>query len=287
MASDTTGKSGANTVGSRFAKDLKPRIVSGVVLAALALALSYYGGVPFALLVALIGVAMSWEWGRIVRGEAFDAAFFVHAAAVLGGLTLAGLGYAALGIVAALVAGVIALPLSFGKRGLLSALGVLYVCVPSIALVWMRGDPKFGFMAVLLVLLLVAMTDIGAYFGGRLIGGPKLWPRVSPNKTWAGLVSGLAASMAAGALLAWGVDGASPARLAVTGLIIGLLAQCGDLAESALKRNMGVKDASQLLPGHGGFLDRMDGVVLAASACGLFALLTDPTSPGRALLIGG
>lgn len=287
MGNEKAGNDGAGTVASRFARDLRPRLVSGVLLAGLALSLDYLGGISFAILVLSVSFAMAWEWGRIVRGDAFDAAFFVHAGAVLAGLVLAWLGYAALGVVVAVVAAVIALPLSFGRRGLLSAIGVLYVCIPAITLVWLRGDVSYGFLTVLFILLLVAMTDIGAYFGGRIIGGPKLWPRISPNKTWAGLVSGLTASAIAGALMAGLVDGASPVRLGIAGVVVGLFAQLGDLGESALKRDVGVKDASQLLPGHGGFLDRMDGVVVAASVCGLFALMTDPASPGRALLIGG
>lgn len=285
--SDPTKSPPGQRVAGRFSADLKPRIVSGVALAALALALDYAGAVPLAVLVGVVGVLMSWEWGRIVRGASLDAAFWAHAAAALAAVVLTVLGYAALGVVVALVGMITVLPLSFGRRGVLSALGVGYVAIPSVVLVWLRTDPKLGFLAVLFLLLLVAMTDIAAYFGGRLIGGPKLWPRVSPNKTWAGLISGLTASAAAGALLAQAVAGGSPLRLAVAGLLIGLVAQAGDLAESALKRGFGVKDASGLLPGHGGFLDRMDGVVMAAAAVGLYVALIGPAMPGRALLVGG
>jgi phosphatidate cytidylyltransferase len=284
---DPAGKGATGDIKAGFASDLRPRVVSGLLLAGLALLLDYYGGTPFAFLVLAVALAMSWEWGRIVRAQSFDAAFLAHAAGVVASVLLAELSLAALAVVAAVVAAVTVLPLSFGRRGLLSAIGVLYVCIPAITLVWLRGDARHGFQAVLYLLLLVAMTDISAYFGGRLVGGPKLWPRISPNKTWAGLVTGVAASVAAGAAFAQFVAGASPGRLAVGGLLIGLLAQCGDLAESALKRDVGVKDASQLLPGHGGFLDRMDGVVLAATAVGLYAALSDPASPGRAVLLGG
>lgn len=287
MATDPDSNGKAARAPGRFSGDLRPRVVSGLVLSALALVLDYHGGLPFALLVTAIGLVMSWEWGRIVRGQSFDLAFYVHAGGVLLAIALAQAGLAALGVVAAAVAAVIVLPVSFGRRGLLSAAGVLYVSLPALTLVWMRGAPSHGFLAVLFVLLLVAMTDIGAYFGGRLIGGPKLWPRVSPNKTWAGLITGVAASAGSAAVFASQVAGASIGRLAMAGLLLGLLAQCGDLAESALKRDAGVKDASQLLPGHGGFLDRMDGVVLAAIAAGLFAALLDPANPGRALLLGG
>jgi phosphatidate cytidylyltransferase len=140
-------------------------------------------------------------------------------------------------------------------------------------------------MAVLFILAVVWSTDIAAYFTGRLVGGPKLWLKVSPNKTWSGLFGGVTASAAAGALFAaWA--GANIPALAASGLMLGAVAQAGDLAESALKRRFGVKDASNLIPGHGGFMDRMDGVVTVAVVAALFALLANPSAPAHALIFG-
>ena len=119
-----------------------------------------------------------------------------------------------------------------------------------------------------------------------MIGGPKLWAQISPNKTWSGLVGGLVASTVAAALFSLFVAGASPIGLALTGLVLGVVSQAGDLAESALKRIFGFKDASALIPGHGGFMDRMDSIVTVAVAAGLFALAVDPHAPARALLFG-
>ena len=172
-----------------------------------------------------------------------------------------------------------------GRGGLISALGVPYAGLPALALLWLRSDVGFGLQATLYVLVVVWAMDIFALFGGRSIGGPKLWPRVSPNKTWAGLLSGAAASTIAGAAFAKGVGG-PVAALAATGLVLGLVSQAGDLAESALKRSYGVKDSSGLIPGHGGFLDRVDGVVAASIGAAIISLVVNAEAPGRALLFG-
>jgi phosphatidate cytidylyltransferase len=266
-------------------KDLLPRIASGVVLAAVALAVLYAGVRPFAGLVLLVALAMCWEWGHIVRQSSIDTPFVIHAAAVGFGVILAGLGFAALGLLTVLIGALIVLALRFGERARLSALGVLYVGLPCVSLLWLRSNEPYGFQAVLFLLIAVVVTDTGAYAVGRTVGGPKLWPRISPNKTWSGLIGGVSAAGLAGALFALAVPGASPVLLALTGIVCGLVAQAGDLAESALKRAHGVKDASQLIPGHGGFMDRMDGLVGAAAVAALFAILLNMHAPARALLL--
>lgn len=266
------------------ARDLKPRIISGLLLGALALVITYAGVMPFAGLVIAIVIAMCWEWGRVVRGQQFDAAFTVHAVAVVIAALLAALGYAALGLVLVFIGAILVLLLQFGRQGRLSGAGVLYVGVPAVSLLWIRSDEPFGFAAVLFVLLVVITTDTFAYFGGRSIGGARLWPRISPNKTWAGFISGITAGTLVGALFALSLEDASPAGLALTALVLALVSQAGDLAESALKRGFGVKDASELIPGHGGFLDRLDGVVFAAAAAALIALFAGMHSPAHAIL---
>ena len=265
--------------------ELMQRIVSGVALAAVALALLYAGVRPFTGFVLLVAVAMCWEWGHIVRQSGIDTTFVIHAAAVGIGVVLAGWGMAAIGLLTVLIGALIVLGLRFGEQAKLSALGVLYVGVPCVALLWLRGDEPYGFRAVLFLLIAVIVTDTGAYAVGRTVGGPKLWPRISPNKTWSGLIGGVSAAAIAGALFGLTVPGASVPLLGLTALICGLVAQAGDLAESALKRAHGVKDASQLIPGHGGFMDRMDGLVGAAVAAALFAVLLNMQAPARALLL--
>ncbi len=266
--------------------NLKLRIASGAVLAAVAFALAYAGPGPFAALILVVGLLVSWEWGRMVRGASADLAFFVHAIAVTGAIVLAVAGYAALGAAVLVTAAIILVPLVFGHGARLSALGVFYVGLPAISLIWLRSDAPYGFAAVLLVFAIVWCSDIGAYAAGRLIGGPRLWPQVSPNKTWAGLLGGLAAGSAGALIVLLFAPDTVAVRLALTGLALALVAQAGDLAESALKRVFGLKDASDLIPGHGGFMDRMDSIVAVAVAAALYALACDPYAPARALLFG-
>jgi phosphatidate cytidylyltransferase len=267
------------------AAELVPRIVSGVVLAGVSFGLLYLGVIPFTGLVLLVALAMSWEWGHIVRGSSFDTTFVVHAAAVGAGVVLAGIGYAALGVIAVTVGTCIVGALTFsGQRLRLSAIGVPYVGLPSVSLLWLRADEPYGFQAVMFLLLTVVTTDTAAYAFGRTFGGPKLWPRVSPNKTWSGLIGGVATAGVAAAAYATLVPGASSLALGVSGILLGLVAQAGDLAESHLKRIHGVKDASRLIPGHGGFMDRMDGMVGAATLAALLAAAINIQAPARALL---
>jgi phosphatidate cytidylyltransferase len=269
-----------------ISSNLKLRLVSGIAFAALAFALTYAGPIPFAVLVLVCALVISWEWGRLVRGVAFDLGFFVHAGAVAAGIVLAAAGYAALGLAALVIAAIILVPLYMGRGARLSALGVFYVGLPAIALLWMRGDEPYGFVAVLFIFAVVWGSDTAAYAAGRTIGGPKLWPRVSPNKTWAGFIGALAAGAASGAIFAALVGDADAVRLVLLGIGLAAVAQAGDLAESALKRLFQLKDASDLIPGHGGFMDRMDSLVAAATAAALLALLIDAHAPARALLFG-
>jgi len=261
------------------------RIVAGVAMAVVALAVLWAGSLPFAALVSAVAVVVSWEWGRIVRAGGVDAIFVIQAGAVIIAVLLASKGLAGLGLIAVLVAAIISALLAFGERGHMAALGALYAGLPALALVWLRGADMIGMLAVLFVLLSVWTTDTGAYFGGRQIGGPKLMPRVSPNKTWSGLLCGIAAAGIIGAIFAMATNvGLHAGRMAVGGMVLGLVAQAGDLFESALKREYGVKDASALIPGHGGFMDRIDGLAAAAVIAAIFAMAVNIHAPARALL---
>jgi len=265
--------------------ELTLRIASAIVLAVLAIGLNWVGQLPFAGLVLCVTLVMSWEWGHIVREAAVDTSLVVHALAAGLATILAAFGQGVLALVALAMGALIVMPLSFGRSGLISAIGVVYVGLPSVVLVWLRGDESYGFAAVLFVLLSVWAMDTFALIGGRAIGGPRMWPAISPNKTWAGLVSGMVAGAMMGSLFATAI-GAQWPQLAMLGLVLGGFSQCGDLAESALKRHYNVKDSSRLIPGHGGFLDRLDGLVAAAMLSGLLALLIDPDAPARGLLFG-
>lgn len=269
-----------------LSSNLKLRLVSGACLAAIAFGLAYAGLLPFAALVLVCALVISWEWGRLVRGAAFDLGYFLHAAAVTAAIVLAAKGYAALAVAVLATAAITLVPLYFGRGARLSALGVFYVGLPAVALLWLRSDEPYGFLAVLLIFAIVWMADTAAFAAGRAIGGPKLWPKVSPKKTWAGLTGALLAGGLAAVAFAVIAGDLSPIRLLLVGLALSFVAQAGDLAESALKRLFGLKDASDLIPGHGGFMDRMDSIVAVAVAAALYALAVDPHAPARALLFG-
>lgn len=265
---------------------LVTRLASALVLGAVALAANFAGAPAFAVLVALLALVMSWEWSRVVRGVTADVAFAASAVAVAAGVALAALGMVALAPVALGIGAILVAFSSLGPRPRLSAAGVLYVGLPAVALVWLRGSDPAGATAILLLFLLVWTFDTAAFAIGSLIGGPKLMPRVSPKKTWAGLAGGVLANVVLGASFATFVLGAAPWWLAACGAAAGLVAQAGDLLESAVKRGSGVKDVSGFIPGHGGFMDRLDSTGAVAVAAGLAALAIDPRGPARALLFG-
>lgn len=264
------------------ASDLPTRFAAAVVMVAIACAAIYIGGWPFRLLVSIAAAVMLVEWtdmhGMNRRwgyvSAAFVTAYLLGASQWLfpaeemdSAISLASFDpvWPALA-----VAGGLALLLGMASRRLSLAGGFLYVAIPSFALLvldWM------WFAFVLWVMTLTWATDIFAYFAGRAIGGPKLAPRISPKKTWAGLGGGIIGAAVVGALVAHAFDLGAP-FLQVGGLM-GLLAQGGDLYESWLKRRAGVKDSGTILPGHGGVLDRLDGllpVVLAALGLLMFSL---------------
>lgn len=261
------------------------RVVSAVALALIAFACAWGGVLPFAGLALVVALLMSWEWSGVVRGDGLDIALVVHGLSVAAAIVLAGFGMAALGLAVLVIGTIIVLALEFGARPILSAAGVLYAGLPALALIWLRGSEPDGFKALLLIVLVVAATDTAAFAAGRLLGGPRLAPAISPNKTWSGLAGGLTAAALTGGAFAYAL-GTPVVALALTGLAMGAVAQMGDLAESAMKRTFNVKDASQLLPGHGGFMDRMDGLVPVAVVVALAALSVDPQAPATALLAG-
>lgn len=275
---------GETPKGAAPMRDLGQRIASGVALAALVLAALWAGPLPFAIVVGAVGVVVVWEWGRVVRSAGVDAIMVIQAVAVPAGVLLAALGLAGLGLIVVLVAAIISALLAFGERGHMAAFGALYAGLPAVALVWLyRGDAA-GYLAVLFILLTVWATDTGAYFAGRLIGGHKLMPRVSPNKTWSGLAGGIAAGALVGVGFALARADLALGHMIVAGALLGAVSQAGDLLESALKRAYGVKDASTLIPGHGGFMDRIDGLSAAALAAAIFAVAVNIQAPARALL---
>jgi len=271
---------------SRLGSDFASRLVSGVAMGVVAALFIMSGAVPFSVLVVVVTVLLSWEWARLVHGRAADIVAAIHVVAAGGAAVLAAVGYVGLGLLALPIGSILAMLLSLGENSLLSGLGVFYAGLPAIALIWLRSDPVLGLLAVIFLILAVIVSDTAGFLAGRLLGGPKLWPRISPNKTWTGFVGALVASAIVGAVFWLAVPGSSPVRLAAAGAMLSLVAQAGDLAESALKRRFGAKDSSALIPGHGGVMDRVDGLVAAATAVGLASFVINVHSPAHALLFG-
>jgi phosphatidate cytidylyltransferase len=242
---------------------LQLRILSAAVMLPLAVGIIWYGGLAFQVLVLIGCGLMAFEWLRMVdiRRESWRTGIAI-------GLVVAGVSQVSDGRIEAafVLLGVAALLVAvlFRQRPLWSFAGMLYVGIPSIILIWLRDLPDGGLLLVFWTLVVVWSTDIGAYVAGRSIGGPKLIPSISPNKTWAGLGGGMVSAAIAGGLMAQ-FDPQLPALpLAVFGALVAVVAQAGDFAESAVKRHFNVKDSGALIPGHGGVLDRLDGVLSAA-----------------------
>ncbi|QFU08890.1 Phosphatidate cytidylyltransferase [Rhodobacteraceae bacterium THAF1] len=244
--------------------DLGERIGVGAVVALVGLACVWFGGFPFAALTVVASGVMVWELVRMLDPKA---------PAVL----LAGLSAAAL-IVAEILPVTYALPLVIApvfigisqltQRRLTFAVFTGLIILAGLGLYILRAD--FGFVWMLWLALVVIASDVFGYAFGRIIGGPKLWPRISPNKTWAGTVAGWIGAVIVGGGIAWWT-GVGPEIVPVS-IAVAMAAQIGDVAESAVKRRAGVKDSSSLLPGHGGLFDRFDGMLGAS----VFMLLTTP-----------
>lgn len=258
------------------------RILSAAVLAPPVL-LALYAGPPFSDgLVVVAAAAMVWEACRIVLGGGAKAGLTVLAVAGAAcAITFGGLReYAfAAGVLAALAVGMMAwIPT---RRGLVLAAAVLYLGAACLAFVWLRQRAPGGLELIVWLVASVWATDIGAYFAGRRIGGPRLAPRISPKKTWAGLLGGAASAAIVGvACVVWlpGLGDVLPlpgvVAFALAGAVLAAVAQSGDLLESAFKRYFHVKDASRLIPGHGGVMDRADGLLAASLAVACAMMLT-------------
>lgn len=248
--------------------ELASRVLSAVVLAAVTVGALWAGGWVFAALSAVAAVLILREWMAMSGPFGFRAApwalmaFLVVTVIMAREEPLQSLGFSAL-VAAALMLARVTEP-----RVAWLSLGVLYAGVPAIAAVALRGSDTLTFastgaVAVIFVLAVVWATDTAAYFSGRLIGGPKLAPRFSPKKTWSGAIGGAVAGVIAGCLVAVIAGVGFGVALPIVALLLSVVGQVGDLAESAMKRHFGVKDSGVLIPGHGGIMDRVDGLVAA------------------------
>jgi phosphatidate cytidylyltransferase len=295
--------------------DLSLRVVSALVLLPVTLFCIWLGGYAFLLVVATGGLVLAYEWLAMCGLSPSNQAFFwfpigIAAVAISSGLGQAGSG---LLIVAAgtLVAALFPrrfCPLRPRDRtgrgaspdepapgnnattaGTCSrfnlAFGIPYIGLAAVALPWLRADPTAGLANTLFVLSIVWASDIGAYVVGRLAGGPKLAPRISPGKTWSGAAGGLGSAALGGFAVASCLSAditslRASVHMIGLGLVLGVISQAGDLLESAIKRHFGVKDSGRIIPGHGGLLDRLDALLVAAPVAALLAF-----SVGRGVVL--
>jgi phosphatidate cytidylyltransferase len=284
---DPAGRAG--TAGGTGMRALQLRVLSSLVLAPIAIAAVWWGWPWLPLLTAVAAAVMAWEWSRLCRVG--QAAIGAPVASTGGGLALPPSGIALVGMVVAAVvaaaAGTTATGIVLsavgttvvfavarcerGVRPFWLAAGALWITLPCVLLLWLAQRDDSGRATLLWILAIVWATDIGAYAFGRRIGGPRLAPRWSPAKTWAGLIGGILCAGLAGWVVARLLNEAAILPLVMLSAGLAIVGQFGDLAESAAKRRFGVKDSSDLIPGHGGLLDRLDGLLAVIPAVALLA----------------
>lgn len=214
-------------------RDLRVRVLSALVIAPVCLGALWLGGIGWEVLIVLLAIGMAAEWTTISRARRGGA---------------------------------------MGRSAATLAVGLIYLVPATVALIWMRDDAIVGLANVLFILLVVWASDIGAYLAGRTFGGPRLAPAISPGKTWSGAIGGLVSAALVGVAVVSLTTGGDVLHGGLMGAMLGIAAQIGDLIESAVKRHFGVKDSGWLIPGHGGLLDRLDGLLMAAPLAAIVVL---------------
>jgi phosphatidate cytidylyltransferase len=260
------------------ATPLQLRTLSALVLAPIAVASVWFGWPWLPLVTTVAGAGMAWEWVRLCCAGRMAASGIALIGAVVAAIGIAAAGRLGLAAGSSLAGAVLVFLVArrerVGEPGWL-ALGTLWVALPCVLLLWLAWTQTAGRVTVLWVLAVVWATDIGAYAAGRRFGGPLLAPRWSPRKTWAGLFGGAGGAALAG----WGTAAllgvASAPTLVLVSAGLAIVEQFGDLAESVAKRRFGVKDSSGLIPGHGGLLDRLDGLLAVVPAVALLTVIGD------------
>lgn len=277
-----SGKAGT----SLSASNLALRILSAVILAPLAFLAAYLGGVPFAIFWTMAALAVLWEWITMVAGPSYRLMFSACGGAIAVAGFVAWLGRP---IAALLMVGLGALAAAIfapRERRVWVTAGIAYAGALLLAAMFLRADDVLGFAVIVMLFAIVWTTDILGYFAGRAFGGPKLWPAISPKKTWSGAIAGALGAMIV-AIAVSGLFGSfNKLAIVIVALLLSVLAQLGDFFESWVKRQFGAKDSSNLIPGHGGVMDRLDGFWAAALAGCLIGLLRGGfDAPARGLLV--
>lgn len=255
------------------ANNLLLRVISAAVLAPLALFAAYVGGLPFALFWGIAALIVLWEWMALVVGPNFRLLVLSCGAAIAAADLLAWLGRpitALLMVGLGALAGAIFAP---SERRLWVLAGTGYAGGTVLAPIFLRADAGFGFVVILFLFAIVWTTDVLGYFAGRALGGPRLWPAMSPKKTWSGAIAGAVGAVVVALLVAAQFGSFDRIAIVVVALLLSMVAQAGDLFESWVKRQFDAKDSSHVIPGHGGVMDRLDGFWAAAVAGCVVGLL--------------
>ena len=257
------------------------RIVSALILAPIVLAAICYGDMAYEVLMAVMGALMAWEWSKMLSGKSYVSVSLTLMACMIAFLTKEIDPVWLLGVIA-----FFALFLYFKTgRNLLLSFGAFYIGLPLLSMMYIAyfsdsGDLHYSYEYILWVLFVVWATDVGGYIVGKSIGGPKLCPKISPNKTWAGLLGGMLFSAVITYLFVVTLNHYYDATLSMkyfvlSSVVLAFISQAGDIFESKIKRYLNIKDSSNLIPGHGGIFDRIDGLLFAAPAVALVILLYD------------
>ncbi len=284
MAGNEPAPAGAGQ--ARPARSDLLRVASALVLAPLAVGAAYWGGWPFVTFWLAAALGILWEWLGLVGAASARPALIGGGLALAVSAALIGFDYFAAAAVVLALGVAAAAQLAPGGQRNWTAGGVVYAAALLLGAALLRRDPEWGFLAVMVLFALVWSTDIVAYFAGRTLQGPKLMPRVSPKKTWSGAVAGTIAAViaAAGVAKAGGVEHVWP--VGILAVLLSVIAQAGDLFESWVKRRFGAKDASHIIPGHGGIMDRLDGFLAAAALAALIGIARGGfDAPARGLLV--
>lgn len=258
----------------RTPASLKLRWASALLLVPLSLWTVWQGGWLFASLIGLVAVLMAFEWTRLVHGKGVLWVFYIHSAILLLSICLTALGESGYGMLTiafgALLVFIVAL--KTGRDPGWSLLGIVYTALPCVSILWIRTTHNLGLEIVVSLFFVIWATDTGAYLAGKTLGGPKLVPKLSPSKTWAGLAGAVFWAALFALIAAYLVDVRPLILFTVAGALLAIVAQIGDIAESAVKRHFRAKDTSGFIPGHGGVLDRFDGLMFAVVTVALVLL---------------
>lgn len=270
----------------RTRQDFRFRVISSLVLAPAALIAALFGGWLSGLIAAAVSVVVLFEWRWVTGGKGGLLPTLIGSSAIILAVMATAYGYILVAFPLLVVGAILAYALA---RDGWAAAGVVYAAAFGVSLLAIRFDPGaeyYGLKAIAFVFAVAWITDTGAFFVGRSVGGPRLWPLISPRKTWSGLLGGLLLGTAAGFVIGFALGVPPSLGLLQVSLILSIAVHAGDLFESGLKRFFGIKDTGKLIPGHGGVMDRVDGLLVAGTVAALIGLLRGgPYAIGQGLLV--